>query len=202
MNTMAPILTVKEQIAQQLRNDIISGALTPLSKLNEQALAERFGVSRGPIREVLVQLAKEGLLISKNNKGVSVAEILPKSLQKLLLEMRKKIEIYALSLIKDEITAEQINRLDFILAELQQAFIDNDYAKATLKDVEFHQYLVEEAGGEQLLNIWMPIVMRMRLNFQPGKHEASIVNEHSAIVDSLKQGEVSTAIKLMRATQY
>ena len=66
------IVSVRDQIAQQLRADIINGVLIENTKLKEQELAKRFGVSRGPVRDVLLQLSKEGLLVSKNNCGVSV----------------------------------------------------------------------------------------------------------------------------------
>ena len=77
------ILSVREQIADVLRSDIISGELEPNAKLNEQKLAERFGTSRGPIRDVLIKLTKEGLLVSKDNVGSSVSSPLTPELQKL-----------------------------------------------------------------------------------------------------------------------
>nr|WP_231884996.1 GntR family transcriptional regulator [Alteromonas stellipolaris] len=66
------ILSVRDQIADVLRSDIISGELASNTKLNEIQLAERFEVSRGPIRDVILKLTKEGLLISKSNVGASV----------------------------------------------------------------------------------------------------------------------------------
>ena len=67
-----PIHTIREQIADHIRADILSGQLLEGEQLREQLLAERFGVSRGPIRDVLLQLTQEGLLISKRNCGVRV----------------------------------------------------------------------------------------------------------------------------------
>ena len=89
------ILSVKDQIAEQLRTDIISGDLAPNTKLNEKELAERFGLSRGPIRDVILQLTKEGLLISKSNVGASVNSILDPNMQKLMIELRRNIEVFA-----------------------------------------------------------------------------------------------------------
>ncbi len=67
------IRTLPEQIAQRLRLDIMSGKLKPNHPLREQEVSERFGVSRGPIREVFRQLSQQGLLVTEPNKGVRVS---------------------------------------------------------------------------------------------------------------------------------
>src|SRR5947209_10403977 len=67
------IQSMREQITNRLREDILSGRLAEGERLHEAKLAKRFGVSRGPIREVLAQLTHEGLLEAKPNCGVKVA---------------------------------------------------------------------------------------------------------------------------------
>ena len=69
-----PVRTIREQIADQLRADILSGNLPRGSKLREQHLAQRFGVSRGPIRDVLMQLGQQGLVMSEPNCGARVSD--------------------------------------------------------------------------------------------------------------------------------
>ena len=68
MDSEKTIRSIREQIAEHIRSDIFSGKLDEGEQLRETPLAERFGVSRGPIRDVLLQLSQEGLLISKPNK--------------------------------------------------------------------------------------------------------------------------------------
>ena len=60
------------QVADRLRDDILAGRLKPGEKLAETHLVKRFGVSRAPVREALVQLTQEGLLTSQANRGVRV----------------------------------------------------------------------------------------------------------------------------------
>ena len=56
--------TIREQVADQIRADVISGKLAGGTSLREQALAEQYGVSRAPIRDALLQLTQEGLLVA------------------------------------------------------------------------------------------------------------------------------------------
>ncbi|MGJ8690900.1 MAG: GntR family transcriptional regulator [Thalassotalea sp.] len=193
------ILSVKDQIADQLRSDIISGELAPNTKLNEKQLADRFGLSRGPIRDVILQLTKEGLLISKNNCGASVNSMLEPSLQKLIIDLRRKIEVYAIEKLKGQLTIDDFSELDRILADLQAAFDREDYTEVTKIDISFHNYLIFKAGGDELVNIWYPYVMRMRLNYKRITNSTECVNEHRVILDALRDGDTSTASKALRA---
>ena len=65
--------TLQEQVASQLRHRILSGQLLPGTPRREQLLAAEFGISRGPIRDALLNLSKEGLLLARPNVGVRVA---------------------------------------------------------------------------------------------------------------------------------
>ncbi|WP_077338419.1 GntR family transcriptional regulator [Pseudocolwellia agarivorans] len=193
------ILSVKDQIAEQLRSDIISGELAPNTKLNEKELAERFGLSRGPIRDVILQLTKEGLLISKNNCGASVNSLLDPKLQKLMISLRRNIELFAIDQLKDSLTEDDFQDLENILTELQAAFDNEDYTEVTKVDISFHNYLIYKAGGDELVNIWYPYVMRMRLNYKRLTTSSACVDEHRLILDALKSGDINKAAKAVKA---
>ncbi|MDU0354894.1 GntR family transcriptional regulator [Paraglaciecola aquimarina] len=193
------ILSVKDQIAEQLRSDIISGDLAPNTKLNEKELADRFGLSRGPIRDVILQLTKEGLLISKNNVGASVNCVLDTSMQKLMVSLRRNIEVYAIEQLHDSLTQKDFAELEKILDELQGAFEREDFTEVTKVDISFHRYLIFKAGGDELVNIWYPFVMRMRLNYKRITSGDACVNEHKAIIEALRSDDASKAIKALKA---
>ncbi|MBR9909437.1 MAG: GntR family transcriptional regulator [Gammaproteobacteria bacterium] len=199
MRTANKIIPVREQIADQIRSDIIAGDLAPNEKLNEQALASRFGVSRGPIRDVLLQLTKEGLLVSKSNVGASVNSVLDPELQELMIDIRRKIEFFAIKNLKGKLTDEDFAALDDILQRLQDAFDDGDFTEVTKADIDFHRYLVFKAGGDELVNLWHPIVMRMRLNYQRIRQSAECVNEHRAIAEALRNDNTREATAALKA---
>ncbi|WP_158969600.1 GntR family transcriptional regulator [Paraglaciecola sp. L3A3] len=193
------ILSVKDQIAEQLRSDIISGDLAPNTKLNEKELADRFGLSRGPIRDVILQLTKEGLLISKNNVGASVNCVLDPNMQKLMISLRRNIEVYAIERLHNTLTDKNFAELDKILDELQAAFERDDFTEVTKVDISFHRYLIYKAGGDELVNIWYPFVMRMRLNYKRIISGDACVAEHRAIVDALRSSDGNNATKALKA---
>src|SRR5437016_14274971 len=97
------IRTVREQITDRLRDDILSGRLAEGERLQEAKLAERFGVSRGPIREVLAQLTHEGLAEAKPNCGVKVSLSDSDSVRELIVPIRRVIETFALKHFFQEI---------------------------------------------------------------------------------------------------
>lgn len=192
------ILSVRDQIADVLRSDIISGELAPNTKLNEIQLAERFGVSRGPIRDVILKLTKEGLLVSKNNVGASVNSPLSPELQKLSVDLRKKIEEFAVKELIGKITQEQLNEMDKLIDEMQEHFEKQEFTELTKADIAFHQYFIELAGGDNLFNLWYPIVIRMRMNYQRIKTSSKLVEEHRDIVEAFRAGDTKKAISAIR----
>ena len=199
MRPSEKIVPVRDQIADQLRSDIISGELAPGTKLNEQALATRFGVSRGPIRDVLLQLTKEGLLVTKSNVGASVNEMLSPALQKLMVDIRRRIEAFAVKKIKGQLTDEDFASLDYLLDEFKTSFEEGDFTQVTKADIEFHKFLVERAGGQELVNLWYPVVLRMRMNYKRIDTPRDGVAEHQAIIDALRNDDVKQAAKALKA---
>ena len=199
MREATKIIPVREQIADQLRSDIISGELAPSTKLNEQQLANRFGVSRGPVRDVLLQLTKEGLLVAKNNCGVSVNSVLDPSMQELMIDIRRRIEVFAISQLKGKLTEMDFAELEDILVRLQDAFDAQEFNEVTKADIDFHRYLVHAAGGDELTNLWYPIVLRMRMNYKRISKPTDCVDEHRAILDALRANKINVATTALRA---
>ncbi len=201
MTTKSLIRGLREQIVNQLRDDILSSRLEAGARLSETKLAERFGVSRGPIREALVQLTNEGLLIGRPNCGVTVAPIAPDSVRELIVPIRRTIETYALRLFFDSISAEDFRIWDEILEKFKDACKRKDYHASAEQDIAFHRSLLVRAGQPDLLAIWQTIVARIRSHFRK-THIASpdlmsVYQEHKAIVDTFRRGDKEAAIRIL-----
>lgn len=192
------ILSVREQIADEIRSDIISGELKPDTKLNEHQLAERFGTSRGPIRDVLLKLTKEGLLVSRNNVGSSVSRPLTPEIQKLSISIRRKLEEYAMKQLAGKLTEENFQHLESIIDDMQSQFDNQEFTELTKSDIAFHQYMIELAGGEDLLNMWYPIIIRMRMNYKRIESSSKLVDEHREILTALRTEDAKDAISSIR----
>src|SRR5258706_1103397 len=99
LNTLVPPQrrSLAEDIVDRLREAIYSGQLTPNERLREEVLADFLRVSRGPIREALSQLEREGLVIKEPNKGATVARLSRQDLD----------EVYSLRLALEQLAIQQ-----------------------------------------------------------------------------------------------
>jgi len=199
--TRGLIRGLREQIANQLREDILSGRFDPGTRLSEIKLAERFGVSRGPIREALVQLTNEGLLIGRPNCGVSVASSAPDSIRELIVPIRRTIETYALRQFFDSITADDFQAWEELLQKLKQSLQKKDFNASAELDIAFHRSLLVRAGQPDLLAIWQTIVARIRAHFRQShmsdKDPMGIYAEHKGIVDTFRTGDKEASVKIL-----
>lgn len=199
MSRNKPLVTIREQIASSLRSDIINGVLQPGERVREEVMAEQFGVSRGPIRDVLLQLNKEGLLSSKPNCGVTVNDQLPPKIHAIMKGLRVKLETDAVKLLVGKLNDEDFVRLRQIIDDLRSALSERDYTKAVEHDLAFHRYLMTKAGGDDLVSVWTSISLRMRIDYQRISKPKESYDEHCAIIDALEARDSREAVKALKA---
>src|SRR5699024_6215998 len=116
---MNEYLPLRDVVFNTLRRAILKGELKPGERLMEIALAERLGVSRTPIREAIRKLELEGLVVMAPRKGAKVASITERDLND-VLEVRKGMEVLAVSLACERITKEEIQHLEEIEAHFKK----------------------------------------------------------------------------------
>jgi len=196
------IRSVREQITERLRAEILSGRLSEGERLQEAKLAKHFGVSRGIIREVLAHLTQEGLLEAKLNCGVKVAHSDPDSVRELIVPIRRLIETYALKHFFDEVSEHDIHAWESILHHLKRACQQKDLSAIIQHDLAFHRSLLVRAGIPTLLTIWQTIVARIRRHFREetmnyGDNLLKIWQEHQRLVDVFRAGDREAAVKAL-----
>jgi DNA-binding GntR family transcriptional regulator len=132
--------SVREKTYEYLKTNILSGRFSPGERLGEEHLAEELGVSRTPVREALHKLELEGLIEPLESRGFCVPHDSPEEVED-LFELRTVLEGYALKLVCERITDEQIARLAGIIdkaeASLRRKRIDEVFQWNT----EFHDIL-------------------------------------------------------------
>lgn len=194
---------LRSQIADRLREDILSGRIVPGEKLAEPQLIKRFGVSRAPIREALVLLTQEGLLEGQANRGVRVTQPVPNELQELFLPIRRMLEVYALKKCFAALTEKDFQIWEEILQRLKVACKARDFLSSAEGDIGFHRTLVELAGQADLLLIWSALVGRLREYFRQGHMRypdpMSIYDEHREVLKVFRSGDLNRALAALRA---
>ena len=189
--------TLPEQIAARLQQDIFSGQLQPGDALRELDLAERFGVSRGPVREAFRQLTQQGLLVLEPNKGVRVARNPSDEVRPLVVQLRRTIEIFVLKSIFARITEADIAGWDEILSDIRRACESNDLNALTDHDLRFHGAIVRSHDDRDLFTLWQPIAMRMMMKYNRLDDLMDSYREHKRILDAIRERDIDAAAEAL-----
>lgn len=193
------IRSIRQQIADDIRADVLCARMAPGERLSEEGLAKRFGVSRGPVREALSQLVCEGLLISKPKCGVSVAPVSKNEVHELIIPIRQTIETYALQLYYDELTPRDYLVWQEIMLKMELARDEGDENEMVLQDILFHRYLITRAALPELLALWQAILIQIRGHFgekvvRYRDNLQAVVEHHRKLIDVFRKGDRSAAI--------
>jgi DNA-binding GntR family transcriptional regulator len=188
-------------VAEQLRNDILAGRLHPGQRLTELELCERFAVGRGRVREAIQQLVQQGLLVTRANRGATVAPEASGDIRDLVLSIRRMVEVFALESIFAELDEPAFKRWDAVLADMKEACARRDSPAIAEADIAFHRLLVERAGVPDLMLIWETIVGRIRSRFLQRQWQMprllDIYDEHREILETFRSGNRAAAARLL-----
>jgi DNA-binding GntR family transcriptional regulator len=199
MSTPVVYRTIRQQIVEQLRKDVLNGDFAAGESLREQQLAKRFGVSRGPIRDALLQLTQEGLLIAEPNRGVRVSGGPSDLIQPLVVETRRRIERLALETVFDGLTADDVKQLETIVGEMKTACEKNDLKQTIDRDLAMHRWIVERAGDADLTALWLQVILRMRLRYTRHKTLLEAYREHKKVIDAVRRRDKAGAAAALEA---
>jgi DNA-binding GntR family transcriptional regulator len=144
-------LSLKDQAADLLREMIVSGKIVSGSKVTERDVAEWLKISRMPARDALMQLEREGLIVSKPG-GRYVIELGERDIRQ-LYQLRTALEKLALELAITNSSTLNQKALDAKLAEMRHAIEVGDTAAYTASDLELHESLWQQAGNPYLLDM-------------------------------------------------
>jgi len=137
---------LSDKAYQLIRHKIITLELPPLTSIDEQVLMEDLQLGRTPIREALQRLAVEDLVFFAPRRGIFVSEISITDLQK-IFEARLVLEGFCARLAAQRATAEQLARMDDIVAGLDK--VDGKESRALMAvDEAFHEWLYDAADNK------------------------------------------------------
>ncbi|MET3721348.1 MULTISPECIES: GntR family transcriptional regulator [unclassified Arthrobacter] len=196
-------ISMKDRLATELRRKILAGDLPPHARVVEQDLADEYGVSRAVVRETMLVLELQGLIISTPYKGSEVASISRTEVEGLLLPLRIHIEQFALAeglALFDADTFEDFGR---VLADMERAIYNKDINAFNEADMRFHAIIVDGCPTDSARSIWDSIHPRIRMHFamQTGRTGAlsEFLEDHKRLVDVFRTGDVAASREAIAA---
>jgi DNA-binding GntR family transcriptional regulator len=147
-------VSIRQAVAESIRAALREGHFKPGENLSEVALAEKFEVSRGPIREALLGLVEEGLLTHSPNRGFLVIDLSAEDKEH-IAELRLLLEARALERGRERATPADLARLVELKDELVGLFKDNERPARDALEIAFHGYIWELSG-----NPWLVAALR------------------------------------------
>ncbi|AWB66002.1 GntR family transcriptional regulator [Saccharobesus litoralis] len=194
----APLaITTHHKIAKVIRTEIISGLIKPGTEIDEQQLAKKFGVSSAPVRDAIFQLNIEGVIECKKNTPPTVAPLISEDLRQLLLTLMQKIEIQAISSQINKARQADIDSLSIIFGCIKLHYKHNQLVDTAEAMIDFHKYLVDMEGGDELVNVWHPIVMRLVMNTDYTNINPEHFDYYKAIIEALTNQDELAALKAL-----
>ncbi|SHI03052.1 GntR family transcriptional regulator [Ferrimonas marina] len=192
--------TLADRTLAQLQQAIVGGELAPGSKINEQAIAERFGVSRGPLREALQRLEQRRLIEREPHVGARVVQLTPDKLDD-LYQVRAELEAMACRLAAERITPTQLESLQQLLDRQQAAFTQQPVTEFQ-DDLDFHSGIIQASQNRTLIatltgDLYHQLQM-YRYQCSSGRRPLQALEQHRAILAAIAAGDGELAALLMR----
>lgn len=194
-------LTLREKILENIRDAIISGSLKAGSRVSEPELAERYGISRTPIREAFRQLESEGYLTVIPRRGAVVREFSLKDVEE-FYAIKSILEGYAARMACEKLTEKELAKLQTINNRLVELASHNDIKNFFKIHSDFHDLFIRAADNEKLRELIDSLVNRFqRLRLMslsvPGRMKISI-QEHEKIIEAFRRKDAAAAERLVR----
>ena len=187
-------------VQEEIERAILQGEYAPGSKLIEATLAEKMGVSRGPVREAFRMLEEAGLVRNEKNRGVFVRDI----------PIDEAVEIFDLRAAMDELVGRKLARdstpaqkkeLKALVDAMEKAVKATDAYNYHLLNLKFHDRLVEMAGNSKLTAIYRKLIKELslfrRLNLADGWLLPISASEHRQILKAIASGDADAAGRAM-----
>jgi DNA-binding GntR family transcriptional regulator len=186
----------KTLIAGEIRSRITTGRLARGARISDKQLATELDVSRTPVREALLQLQTEGLVVMRPQSGTFVLDMTVEEVRE-ICAARAIIETGAMRLAAEAGAADLIGRLGLLVGRAAIALGDSDLAQCDELDCQFHEGIVAASCNGYLIRAYSGIsdklrALRHRLPREPDRM-AKAIAQHRHIIDLWAAGRVDQA---------
>ena len=188
------------QVYESLREAIVAGDVAQGASIQEPLVAAHFGVSRTPVREALLRLRDDGLVVIRKQAGTFVAPIDPARVEEGML-VREALEPRVVEIAADKLSNREFADLESETRLMAMAADDNDGRSFIAADDRFHQILIEAGGFPHIADI----IGRVNAQLDRVRHLSTTnrgraraaVKEHRALMRALRAGDGEQGAKLL-----
>jgi DNA-binding GntR family transcriptional regulator len=188
------------EVYDELRRAIVEGVIRPNERLIESELALRLNVSRTPIRESMLRLAGDGLIVGRR-RGWVVREHSPQEIRE-VFEIRAALEGYAARLAAERATDDELARLQSIHRATIDSLESADRSQLLASNEEFHEFVISTAGNgllaEQIHRNSQHYFIHRIAGFLSDDEVRASISGHEELVTALVSREADRAERVAR----
>ena len=194
--------TAQEAVLTEIRRLIVSGELAPGAPVRQEAVAERLGVSRVPVREALKVLEGEGHVVYAAHRGYVVAELSVDDLVE-VYRLRELLEAEAIRVAVPRLSGADVDAIASAAGDVDAAGRRGDLAEMTAHNRDFHFLLFDAAGmprlSRTLRQLWDATDVYRAVYFAGTGNRARVHADHAAILEALRARDVRAAVAAQKA---
>lgn len=193
--------SLRDEVLRTLQAAVISGEMRPGVTYSAPQLAQQLGVSATPVREAMLDLVKEGLILTVRNKGFRVVELSEHELDE-LTELRLLLEVSAVRTVTERgVEPAVMSELRRLAAGIVEAGARREFVIHNKLDLEFHSLLLSQAGNRNLVSLVTSLRIRSRIYGASALADRDellpTLREHVELLDLIEQRDVEGAASLM-----
>jgi DNA-binding GntR family transcriptional regulator len=196
--------SMRSRASDVLRAAIVNGQLVPGDRLKEAELAERFGISRAPVREALRELEHEGLVVSLPYRATEVVGVSQEEITEVLVPIRITLETFAFRKALPHLTDADFDTLERLVHAMRAAGLRADLDALAEADVRFHELVIERSGQRHCTQLWRSIEPRVRAYFRrdaPAHARADaneVADEHQELLDAIRRRDEALVVETLQ----
>ncbi len=183
-------------VQKELERMIVSGEIRPGERLNELALAQQFGVSRGPVREAMRALEQAKLVTMRVNQGFFVREVSKEETSE-IYDVRAVVYGLICERLVHEIQAVELRSLESFVQQMDAAIVANEPVTYYRLNLQFHDESIRFARHKRAQQTYQSLINETHLSRQRSlvtqAHMQESNDEHKALVAAIKAGDAKKA---------
>lgn len=198
------VASLREQVYEYLRNELITGGLVPGSTINLNQIAAQLGISKTPLRDALIHLELEGFVSILPRKGVTVNALALKDVR----DAYHSIGIVEAAIVRDcfdKVRPAHISRLKRLNEQMREEILKDDFSKLFKTNLAFHGVVNDLSDNPLLEKFIFPIKHRL-YDFQGQRYipewELRNCDEHDQFIDFLEAEKPAEAARILKEVHW